>query len=375
MGYKNGQWEFCYSGDQIHAEFKQLYDAKIENIDLQDWRVSDDQVMHLATAEALVQQYSSLDKLYPIIARNYVECFHDMNGRAPGGTTSQSIAYIRNGHAWNTVPFGSRAGGCGAAMRAMCVGLRFPGETNRSNLIAVAIESGRMTHNNPIGFLGALAAALFTAFAVESIPIGSWGRRLIVTLQQAYEYLRKSNRDYKHYEPVLHEFEDHWNNYLEVRGIKESDQPVFPAQYGVKERDKFYTSLSFSGWGGSSGHDAPMIAYDALLGCKSDWQELCLRAMLHGGDNDSTGVMAGAWYGALYGFKGVPPKNFANLEYRKRAEVVGGRLFDLSTVTLTATTTTTTIAAADALTNSTSTPSTPPTPTIPNTPPTPIVNY
>lgn len=34
----------------------------------------------------------------------------------------------------------------------------------------------------------------------------------------------------------------------------------FPKKYGVKERDEFYKSVSFSGWGGASGHDAPMIA-------------------------------------------------------------------------------------------------------------------
>jgi len=32
--------------------------------------------------------------------------------------------------------------------------------------------------------------------------------------------------------------------------------------------------------------------------------------MLHGGDNDSTGCIAGSFYGALYGFKGVSPNNY-----------------------------------------------------------------
>lgn len=35
-----------------------------------------------------------------------------------------------------------------------------------------------------------------------------------------------------------------------------SPGPVqFPSAYGVKERDAFYKSVSFDGWGGSSGHD------------------------------------------------------------------------------------------------------------------------
>ena len=34
------------------------------------------------------------------------------------------------------------------------------------------------------------------------------------------------------------------------------------------------------------------------------------RGMFHGGDSDSTGVMAGCWYGAMYGFEGVPEGNY-----------------------------------------------------------------
>ena len=54
LGYKGGEWEFCRSGEQIHKELADL--GGIENIDvaLPEWIVSDDTVMHLATAEALV---------------------------------------------------------------------------------------------------------------------------------------------------------------------------------------------------------------------------------------------------------------------------------------------------------------------------------
>jgi ADP-ribosylarginine hydrolase len=36
--------------------------------------------------------------------------------------------------------------------------------------------------------------------------------------------------------------------------------------------------------------------------------------MLHGGDSDSTGTIAAAWYGALYGMKGVPASHTGNPE-------------------------------------------------------------
>ena len=89
-------------------------------------------------------------------------------------------------------------------------------------------------------------------------------------------------------------------NYLKIRNIENGEnEPVFPDNYNVKERDKFYPTIAGKTWAGSTGVDSVLIAYDGLLGCGGDWKELCLRAMLHGGDNDSTGCIAGSWFGAL----------------------------------------------------------------------------
>ena len=56
-------------------------------------------------------------------------------------------------------------------------------------------------------------------------------------------------------------FGTQWEKYLESRSITDGkSDPVFPDHYGFKERDAFVKSVSYSGWGGSSGHDAPMIA-------------------------------------------------------------------------------------------------------------------
>ena len=64
-------------------------------------------------------------------------------------------------------------------------------------------------------------------------------------------------------------FVDKWTDYLKKRQILEgTSDAVFPEKFGVKQRDAFYKSVSFSGWGGASGHDAPMIAYVANLNYK-----------------------------------------------------------------------------------------------------------
>jgi ADP-ribosylglycohydrolase len=55
-----------------------------------------------------------------------------------------------------------------------------------------------------------------------------------------------------------------------------------------------------------------------LLGSDGNWEELVLRAVLHAGDNDSTGTIACALYGLLYGYAGVPEANHKNVEFRAK---------------------------------------------------------
>jgi ADP-ribosylarginine hydrolase len=75
-------------------------------------------------------------------------------------------------------------------------------------------------------------------------------------------------------------FENAWKKYLDLRNLTSgNNRPVFPQNFDIEARDNFYSSLSFAGWGGASGHDAPMIAYDATLG--SDDPILYQRGIKH----------------------------------------------------------------------------------------------
>jgi ADP-ribosylarginine hydrolase len=331
LGYKNGAYEFCRIGQMINDDVKDSHGGVLNiRLDKKNWMISDDTVMTLASGDALVSEWKDKPELYTRFAEKYIDCMSDMVGRAPGNTcltyTRRLRPKVPNG--W-IIPFNPVGGGCGAAMRASPIGLAYHRPEDIDDLIAVAIESGRMTHNHPTGYLGSLASALFVSYAVQRKPLVSWGAGLMAMLDKAWTYIEQEGRDVEENRREWYYFKDAWEKYLSDRGISDgSSKPQFPADYGPGERDKFYNSVSYSGWGGASGHDAPMIAYDALLSCGNSWEELCKRGMFHGGDSDSTGIIAGACWGAMNGFEGVPPSLYENAEYHHRLAALSEAIYD-----------------------------------------------
>ncbi|KAL9654360.1 hypothetical protein ABK040_010388 [Willaertia magna] len=398
IGYCNGSWEFCFNGEIIHKELKENF-GSLKGINVRKWRVSDDTVMHLASLRALVtfgkylkkeqlptiysfnendeescnqfmKQY--VDPIMQEMSNEYILCWKDMGGRAPGPTCAKGVRFLNQKGVkhWQSYEYDSRGGGCGGSMRAMDIGLALYGKERRDMLIAVSIESGRLTHNHPTGFLGALVSALYTAYAIEDeIKPEQWGVYFLYDiLPRCKVYLKNvAKRDWKYIEKDLNAFVDQIETHLKernvflektigetaicvVNGLKEGSlqkenltkeqtqalkaledlKAIFPEKYGVVERDAYYKKFSFNGWAGASGDDSCIVAYDALL-CAgpNDYETMMLNSALHGGDSDSTGTIAAAWYGALYGWNNVFESNWKEIEKKEEMIQIAKDLFDL----------------------------------------------
>ena len=74
LAYNDGKWEFCSSGDKIQEELRSLGGVSALTPSVRKMIVSDDTVMHIATAEAILCETPSPEELYCSLATHYKLC-------------------------------------------------------------------------------------------------------------------------------------------------------------------------------------------------------------------------------------------------------------------------------------------------------------
>lgn len=162
-----------------------------------------------------------------------------MNGRAPGMTCKRSIDKLyEDGSNWDVINFDKNDGGCGASMRSACIGLVFKSDIQK--LVEVSIESGRITHHNPLGYLGAVVSAYFTALAIKGEDPNNWLHLLLKeALPKAHAYVARSRDAEANLKGGdWQKFEECWKEYAKKRKMSTSEPsvPVFAEKYEVGER-------------------------------------------------------------------------------------------------------------------------------------------
>lgn len=361
FGFKNGDWEFNIGIKNPPLDLSVSYILQyialggISNINLKGWNASDDTLLQMAVSKSLLKSGDFISNL--II--ELVKIKDDLNSakRIGGIQTFEAINILEKTNDPLQINYRDNSGGNGASIRSMAIGLLF--SDNKDKLIEYSIESGRLTHNHVYGYLGSLVTALFVSYGIQNVHPIYWADKLIKFYESGIidSYIQKKGRDVDLYHRNKDQFFNMWRIYIEkfkertvtseINVIEKLTfyERYFSPQVSGKDGTKDYSRL------GASGVDALIIAYDSLLlsiitkdkehglkytkiadrfndisknivnsklnNTELSWEKLVIHSMLHVGDSDSTGTIAGAWFGAYQGFTQVPETNYKNLEFHK----------------------------------------------------------
>lgn len=350
IGFKNGEWEFNYFNKNadyrttLEIVFDFISLGGITGIDLKEWTVSDDTLFHIAVAKSLIEidfkdklTEKNIEKVKNIMLDALDKIADDENKdkkfRGVGATTYNSL--VDNKVSLIT------SGGNGVAMRSLCIGLAYHNINDINNinkLIEYSIETGRITHKNPIGFLGGLSTAYFTYLALNNIPIEEWPFKLIELVEspEVLKYIDKDNfiifSDYRLFISL-------WKKYIDLRF--KNNKPIYTKSHkNLIFRTKFFYDFKYNydkfeekeitkiyDMIGGSGVTGTLMAYDALLDSGDNWEKLIYYSMLHVGDSDTVGAIAGGLYGAMYGIDKVPENLLRDLEKKKELIDISEKIY------------------------------------------------
>ena len=228
-----------------------------------------------------------------------------------------------------SIEYSSNHGGNGCAIRTAPIGLKYWNDYDK--VCEEALIASLVTHNYPMGYLGGIIAALFTAYAVNDINPFEWSKKLIILHKENFFIKLISKYSKKNVEIEINDYFLWWEKYNDLRlsKMKYRNLPIF-----INPKHKFEDLLNYTpikyldkmrGYEnmGMNGLEAVIIAYDnLLLSTVSDtlefnWYTLFFNNVFFFGDNDSIGAISGAWYGALLGIDKFPLDKIKDLEFYK----------------------------------------------------------
>lgn len=348
IGFKNSDWEFNYGRDasletvlEFIFEFIDL--GGINGINLKDWMVSDDTLYHIAIGKALLEysQHKMLDEEFIMKVKLELTDMHNLmfdekekKGfyRFPGIMTTRAINNITKDHDSRHDPYSKSAGGNGACMRSLCIGLLFYKEADFEKLVEMSITLSKLTHNAPIGFLAGFTASYFTSLGIRNVDIQKWPYLLVKHLESSLikKYIDiDNNAEFLDYITYV----NFWKIYLDTRfsetkplKTRSTNNMIFRMKY---YQENFAKEIKSVDQIGSTGYCAMIMAYDALLDCDGIWEKLVFYSMLHPGDSDTVGAIAGGLYGSVYGFGNVSDNMLEHLEQKKTLKNLGKSMYDM----------------------------------------------
>ena len=274
---------------------------------------SDDTQMMLFTANALLWRntYGTLNGEAPTptecIRRAYHDWYRTQNGfetnnqniswidkvpamnhrRAPGFTCIESLSHEEQGTIQKPI---NQSKGCGTTMRVAPIGLI---AQNINDAIQVSAESAALTHGHPLAIIS--AAFLGGLY---------------------YEIMRDTTRNFSNQLHVTFEFTNQFTTKNFHVQYQNDFMKIMRKSFELsrnKSRDSENIRAIGEGW---VAEEAVAIAIYCCLRHQDDFFDAVVSAVNHGGDSDSTGIIAGNIMGARYGIGAIPSYYVDHIEQK-----------------------------------------------------------
>lgn len=311
IGYYNGKWEFNHGN--IHEDssyvnnmwYEFVHLGGINDFQIKHLKASDDTIMYLSTLQVIINNFDSIDDFGEKLKQAYISSLPLLSERHPGNTVINSLE-IQKSVKWDSLSYDKKAIGSGSCMRSGSIGIFYAGLANRERLIELSVESSRITHNSATAILGSITAALFTAYAVERVPINRWASKLLKLLKSSKidNYMKQSRPD--QFDDFMRDkivFVGQWEKYIDL--LFSGSTPKLDIKMMINGVLRFkYLSDNFSKGcyiPGACADDSLIMAYDSLIRCTGSIEKLLFYSILHPGDSDTVGSIAFSWFGAYYG--------------------------------------------------------------------------
>ena len=344
IGYKNSIWEFNYNDYQLNNDYRITLEiisefislGGITNINLKDWTISDDTLFNYEIAKFILKIDDKLEE------KNIIELKKNIKNmlleqqklnieRGFGSMTINAISEWSDKKDQRHELYQTKSGGNGCTMRTLPIGLRYHKDTDLDKLVEISITTSKLTHNSPIGFLGGLGSAYFVKLALNKIKITKWAEMYVKLLESdmVKKYINIDNDDeYFDYRTTIRV----WKKYIE---LFMDDKDINKIKTNLIARIKLFIDLNefvypnskYNTFAGNTGPTSLIMAYDGLIDSNGNWEKLVYYTMLHSGDSDTVGAIAGGLYGVIYGLNNVSSHLLEHLEMKDKLEEIGKEFY------------------------------------------------
>lgn len=313
LGYYKGNIEFETNPLAIYEIFHNL--GGIMNVKInpnEDWIVSDDTVQSIAIANGIKDNYyKSVCDIAQACSEELVKCDEDMVDRAPG--SRHFVKSLQNKGSYKNIKLYIKfyVTGCGSIMRSPIIGSLYRHDYKK--MMCLACECGKITHNNPSGVISSIIGSLFTYFGYNNIDKAKWGEMLMEKQLEITNLFFENNtfsvNEINECNEIISFYFNTWSHYLQTAIHDLSDIQTMNENYRtifhLRTKNIVSSKLPYNFGHGWDGLSAGIIAYDAIM-CSTTYEHVCWRSICHGGDSDSTGCIALAWWCSIHSTSVIP---------------------------------------------------------------------